>query len=584
MSYKTFRSFLIPDKATSIVEAQIKLAYLMLIANICKGFIFLYDAQYNHDGSGSFSSLLIIASFVVAIFILNRFPGVFKFGVHLSIVLTTAHIYYRTFNENVVVDVITIQAIFIVMIIGFYGLNAKWGAIYSFIAAAAPVLCHYVDFSFSGSLPLPEGLNDIYVGINFLVILVSTIYFHEALFGSLHEKDKLNRELSTASESKSIFLSTMAHELRTPLNSVIGIASLLIEDNKDSKQKGPLDILKFSAENLLALINDILDVNKLTAGKLELEEVSFNFYTLINSVATSMSYLVDEKSLSFKIDIDPDIETNVYEGDATRMSQVLFNLVGNAVKFTEKGGVTISTKLLDKKEGRHLIRFIIEDTGIGISESQQAVIFDPFVQASTNTTRKFGGTGLGLYIVKQLVEMFGSSLQLESKMGVGTRISFDFWLKEVPAESVVATTAKISSHGSLSRLKVLLVEDNMMNIYFMQQLFQRWNIHADIAENGQEAVDAIYAKNYDLILMDMHMPVMDGLEATRQIRKLGDPLKANTHIIALTASVSDEVRDKVRSSGMNDYLPKPFQLDDLREKLYHLAELQAASTTSVGIK
>jgi len=572
MNNSFFKSFLLSGGSKSILEAQLRLAYLMLCANVLKGFIFLYDAHYNHQGSGTVSALLIIAVFIASIFVLRAYPQLLKFGTHLSIILTAVHIYYRTFNDNIVSDVITMQAIFIVMIIGFYGLNAKWGAIYTFLVFIAPILVHYVDWGWPGAPALPEGLNDIYVGINFLVILISTVYFHGALFGSLHEKDRLNQELTIASDSKSVFLSTMAHELRTPLNSVIGIASLLIEDNKDAKQKEPLDILKFSAENLLALINDILDINKLAAGKLELEKVPFNFHALINSVATSMAYLVDEKSLYFKTEIDPEVKMNTYEGDATRMSQVLFNLVGNAVKFTERGGVTVSAKLQNRKNDLHLIRFMVEDTGIGISESQQQVIFDPFVQASTNTTRKFGGTGLGLSIVKQLIGLFGSSIQLESEEGKGTRICFDLWMKVVGAAPAAVPAAKIASEAQLSRLKVLLVEDNLMNIYFMQQLFLRWKIAAKIVENGQEAVDAVKEGDYDLILMDMHMPVMDGLEATRQIRRLADTQKATIHIIALTASVSDEVRDKVIVNGMDDYLAKPFQLDELRSKLLHLAE------------
>lgn len=254
------------------------------------------------------------------------------------------------------------------------------------------------------------------------------------------------------------------------------------------------------------------------------------------------------------------------------MSQILFNLVGNAVKFTERGGVTVSARLIEKKDDQHLISFVVEDTGIGISESQQQIIFDPFVQASTNTTRKFGGTGLGLSIVKQLIELFGSAIQLDSEEGKGTRIRFDLWIKVIGVVTASAPVAKTNSDEQLSRLRVLLVEDNLMNIYFMQQLFSRWQITAKIVENGQEAVDAVMDVDYDVVLMDMHMPVMDGLEATRQIRRLGDVQKSSIHIIALTASVSDEVREKVIRNGMDDYLAKPFQLDVLRSKLLQLAE------------
>ncbi|TDQ08662.1 ATP-binding protein [Pedobacter metabolipauper] len=569
-TFTKIKSFLIREPNSSILKAQLKLFYLMLGANVFKGFLYLYDAYDRHQGDGSGRALRLIITSVLLMGALRLFPRYIKFGIHWAVFGTILHLYYRIFNDDIGTDTIAMQAIVMVIISAFYGLNARWGLFYSVVACAAPILSHYIAFRWTGLEPLPENLNDCYIAINFVVILLSHVYFHNVLFGSLKEKDVLNDALAETADAKGTFLSTMAHELRTPLNSVIGIASLLIEDNENEKQKEQLDILKFSAENLLSLINDILDINKLAAGKLELESVSFNCFTLIKSVSTSTAAQAKGKALDFKVEVDQQIQTRIYLGDATRMTQILFNLVGNAVKFTQSGGIIVSAKLLSTIAEVDLIRFQVADTGIGISEKQQRTIFEPFVQASSSTNRKFGGSGLGLSIVKQLVEMFGSSINLESQAGKGTTIYFDLALKHAVIEESTGIKTESSVEVSLSTLNLLLVEDNMMNIYFMKELFRRWEIVADIAENGKEALDLVTKKLYDVVLMDMQMPIMDGIEATKRIRQLADPDKAATYIIALTASVSDEVRARVKESGMNDYLQKPFQLEELHVRLVKL--------------
>lgn len=565
------KSLLIPVGSTSIFEAQLKLFYLMLGANVFKGGIYLFDAYHNHQGDGSGRAVRLILTSILLIAALRAFPKYLKAGIFWAISSTVLHIYYRAFNENVGADVVTLQAIVMVIISSFYGLNARWGVFYTIVACAAPILCHYIGFRWTGLQPLPEGLNDVYIGINFLVILMSHVYFHGVLFRSLKSKEVLNKELKELADSKTNFLSTMAHELRTPLNAVIGIANLLVEEHKDQKEKEHLDVLKFSAQNLLSLVNDILDINKLDSGKLELDNAPFSCQILLSSVSASIAPQVKEKSLFLRLEVDPLLKEVTYSGDATRLSQVLFNLIGNAVKFTEKGGVTVSLMLLERGEEGDLMRFKVEDTGIGISESQQKVIFDPFMQASANTTRKFGGTGLGLSIVKQLIEMFGSEIQLQSSPGKGTAIHFDLFLKRSSEKLLKKENTMDTREVPLDKLRILLAEDNMMNIYFMRQLFKRWNMTIDVVENGEQALQSHTEKNYDLILMDVNMPVMGGIEATARIRKLTDASRASVHIIALTAEVSDEIKIKLKEHGMDDYLPKPFQLEELRAKLSELA-------------
>lgn len=559
----------------TLLDAQIRLFNLMLGANIIKGSIYWYDAMINHAGDGSGRAVRLMVTSTLMIFVLRKFPKIIYWGIHYAIVGTIAHIYYRVFNQGIGADVVSMQAIFMVIISAFYGLGKRWGAAYTIIATASVILIHYISYRFTGLHPLPQGLSDLYITVNWLVILLSHVYFHGVLFGNLKEGKLLSLRLAEVAEAKSNFLSTMSHELRTPLNAVIGIAGLLISDETNAKQKEQLDVLKFSAEGLLTLINDILDINKLDSGKLELEDTTFYLEPLMGGISGGMEFKAIDKGLTFKTFIDTKLKNKSFKGDPARLSQILYNLVGNAIKFTEKGEVVLSADVIENDKLNFVVRFKVSDTGIGITEDQQKLIFKPFQQATASTTRKFGGTGLGLAIVKQLVEMFGSQIKVESKPNKGTTFYFDLKMLQVEQQvQDIPDNNQLTNKADLSSLRVLLAEDNMMNIYFMKQLFKRWDITADVAENGAEVLELLEANTYDLILMDMHMPVMDGMQATEKIRQLSDTSKANIYIIALTASVSDQIQKRVIDCGMNDYLHKPFQLDELRIKLEQ--RLQAA--------
>jgi signal transduction histidine kinase/CheY-like chemotaxis protein len=552
--------------ATPLLEARLKLFYLMLAANVFKGLIYLYDALAHHHGNGGSRAVRLVLSSVLFIFILRKYPKLIDWGIHYAILATIVHIYYRVFNQSVGADVVALQAIFMVIISGFYGLGKKWGTVYTIIAFASLILCHYIPLRWNGLQPLPQQLNDLYVAVNCLVILMSHIYFHAVLYGNLRESKLLGERHAELAETKSNFLATMSHELRTPLNSVIGLAALLVSDGSNAKQREQLDMLKFSAEGLLTLINDILDINKLEAGKLELEQAPFDLARLLNGIAQGMMFKVEEKALRFEVRIDEQLEGKRFVGDAARMSQIIYNLVGNALKFTDRGRICLQVKILKSKDDEYHLRFSVEDSGIGISEARQKSIFEPFQQAEASTARKFGGTGLGLSIVKQLVERFGSEIKLKSTPGSGSIFYFDLVVKEdVSTSSLAYQPSAIDSDIDLSSLAVLLAEDNMMNIFFMKHLFKRWDIVADIAENGEEVLSMVSIKNYDIILMDMHMPIMDGIVATKRIRELTDSAKSGTYIVALTASVSDHIQARIKDYGMNEYLSKPFELEDLRK-------------------
>lgn len=370
-----------------------------------------------------------------------------------------------------------------------------------------------------------------------------------------------------ASTAKAQFLSTMSHEIRTPMNAVIGITHLLLEENPKESQIANLKTLQFSAENLLVLINDILDFSKIEAGKIELENIDFSLFELLNSVKHSLTYKTQEKGLKLLIRKDDNLP-NFIKGDPTRLSQILTNLMSNAVKFTEKGSVTIDIDVEHETAKKIAINFTVSDTGIGIPKDKIDIIFDSFSQANTKITRKYGGTGLGLAITKRLLEIQGSKIHVESVNGVGTkfyfRLEFDksFHQKKKSLYEPKNNLPFISLKGT----KVLIVEDNAINVLVASQFLKKWDVAFEVAENGEIAVEKVQQEDFDIVLMDLQMPIMDGYEATRTIRALGGKME-KLPIIAITASVMMQVREEVIKAGMNDYISKPFNPNEFYNKI-----------------
>jgi PAS domain S-box-containing protein len=374
-------------------------------------------------------------------------------------------------------------------------------------------------------------------------------------------------EAEQAAVAKTQFLSTMSHEIRTPMNAVIGITHLLMQNARED-QAEYLKILKFSAENLLVLINDILDFNKIEAGKITFEEVDFSLKDLLINIRAALLQKAIDKGIQLKLMMEDDLPEAV-KGDSVRIGQILTNLVSNAVKFTDYGRVTISASILKKDADSTTVTFEVKDTGIGIPQDKWNSIFDSFTQASPETTRKYGGTGLGLTITKRLLELQGSKIQLESAPGEGSTFYFDLRLKNSSFQFKKRTEPDmtIQKHPSLKGLKLLIADDNRINIIVAQQFFKRWDIESDVAENGVLAVQMVQQSDYDMVLMDLQMPEMDGYEATQSIRALSNDRFAHIPIIALTASAMLDIKDKAFSVGMNDYISKPFNPDELYRKI-----------------
>ena len=368
---------------------------------------------------------------------------------------------------------------------------------------------------------------------------------------------------------KEQFLTNMSHEIRTPMNGIIGFAKILEGTKLNDDQKQSVEAIKKAGQNLMVIINDILDFSKIEANKMTVEEANFSLSKTVDSVIELLTQNALEKKIKLLCDIDSAIHDELI-GDPTKLSQILFNLIGNALKFTEKGFVELVITEIEGNESESLLKFSVIDSGIGISKDKIDSIFESFNQASNETTRKYGGTGLGLTITRRLVELQGGQITAESIVSKGSEFTFSLKYKKASQiiESPVALNIKNISPDFLKDINILLVEDNELNQLLAVKVFEKWDKKIDIANNGVEAIEKISTNFYDIILMDIQMPGMDGIELTRYIRSsMGE--KSNIPIIALTAHATEGEERRCFENGVNDYLSKPYNFEELLNKLYH---------------
>lgn len=375
------------------------------------------------------------------------------------------------------------------------------------------------------------------------------------------------KKAEDAAFSKQQFMSTMSHEIRTPLNEVIGITNLLYQSNPREDQMDYINTLRFSANHLLSLVNDILDFNKMEAGKIVFEKTEFDLAGMLEEIKRSYSHRALEKGIYFALENSSDLPQTLI-GDPIRLNQILSNLLSNAMKFTSRGGVTLKASLKEKLDGKAVIEFSVADTGIGIPLDKQEVIFESYAQASADTTRKYGGTGLGLAICKRLVDLQGGTIGVTSEPDKGSvfTISLEYL---VPAREVRAadlTGAPDTMKGLVGK-RILVAEDNKINFFVANKFLESWGVIVTHVENGALALEEIKKQEFDLILMDLHMPVMDGIEATRIIRDSPDRKINQMPIVALTAAVMSEAHDKIENLAINDYVLKPFKPKDLYDRI-----------------
>ena len=396
-----------------------------------------------------------------------------------------------------------------------------------------------------------------------------------ALTSEIAERKRTEEELQSAkkaaeaaSRAKSAFLANISHEIRTPMNGIIGMAQILEFTELDTKQKEYLHDIQVSSQSLLSLINDVLDLSKIEAGRIELERTAFSLRGNISELLRTQVPQIQAKGLTIKIDIPSEIPDGI-TGDQFRLKQLLINLVGNAVKFTVEGGITLSVAMVVRYDDIALLRFSVTDTGIGITPEVLAKIFEPFTQADASTTRKFGGTGLGLTICTRLVELMGGKIEVESEAGAGStfHVVIPFVVNDLKNETPVSGESPQPPAQEGNPLNLLLVEDNEINRKFLTELLRREGHSVDTAENGGDALARWEQGRYDVILMDVQMPVMDGLEATRIIRAREEGAGCRVPIIALTARAMQDDREELLRQGFDGYVTKPMKIEALNEEI-----------------
>jgi signal transduction histidine kinase/CheY-like chemotaxis protein len=373
-------------------------------------------------------------------------------------------------------------------------------------------------------------------------------------------------EAEKATKSKSDFLSVMSHEIRTPLNAIISLSHLMDIDNDNDNEETQeyIDALKFSSESLNSLINDILDYNKMEAGKLRLEKVEFSLIDLLKNIRDSFKFKATSKGIQLLINLSENTPNRII-GDPTRLTQIFNNLISNALKFTDEGSVEVFAELKGIEDEKVTLEFFVKDSGIGISEDKIITIFEDFEQASSDTTRKYGGTGLGLAITRKLIEMHDSEIHVTSEVDKGTTFSFslDF---ELPESFDLLSANKIDTVFDLKKANILVVDDNYMNRLVLRRLFAKWNANFHEAENGNQACQKVNESEFDLILMDVHMDGMNGFECTEFI-KTRSLLNKNTKVIGMTAFRENDVDDYIKSPSLTEFINKPFDPKELLKKL-----------------
>lgn len=567
---------LLASESRAFQRSKIKIIYTFLIFAVLKSLIVIYIAWHHQQFFQMERAFIILLVYIIFLKFLLASGRYLQTIAHLMIFIGLLLTWSIVYLSDQSVNTPLLQIVFMIILSSFYLLGTRWGVFYAFFTTLPIIINiltgHFlIDMGMEKEVLVSPGF-EIIVILNFITIIVTIYLFNRAFIENLEEKEALNlqlrvavKEANQAAKSKSDFLSTMSHELRTPLNSVLGMTNMFLDDPESSEREENLEILKFSAVTLKSLINDILDFNKLDSNKVHLEALSVNLYKLVNDVCSSLYLTAKEKKIDLIVTIDESLKDQYVITDPVRITQVIYNLVGNALKFTTKGSVSVCLNVLKRDNDIINIKFSVVDTGIGINADQQELIFEAFNQASSSTSRNFGGTGLGLTIVKKVLLLFESDIQLESLEGSGSTFFFEIPFK-LDYAPVIEQEEILEIDYDLSHLRVLAAEDNSINRLLLKKIFTKWNNELIFAENGEEAIKKASEEVFDVILMDMYMPLIDGYAAARAIRNLPEPYK-NAYIIACTASVSNNLRDEIKAAGMNDYICKPFDTKELYSKL-----------------
>lgn len=420
-----------------------------------------------------------------------------------------------------------------------------------------------------------------------------TTYSNKTLFLNISDvspqksyQQELIKSKEAAEHSRKVkenFLANMSHELRTPVNGIIGLTSMLRKSTLDDQQKNVIDLLEVSSQSLLGVINDVLDISKIEAGKFSIIRKPNDLKGVVKSVFDLLKYKADEKNVELILEIAPDVPEAVMF-DALRLNQILMNLLSNAIKFTDRGYVKLQLSVLQKLNDNVKLKFSVIDSGIGIPSDRLTKIFDSFEQAEQDTIIKYGGTGLGLTIVKKLIELKGGELTVSSQVGSGSVFNFINWYTVTDKPKAVRDNDNSSLRAlePFNEVNVLVAEDNLVNQFMLSKMLKDWNVNVEIVDNGQKVIDKLMAKDFDLILMDTHMPEINGYQAAKNIRVNFAEPKRSIPIISLSAATFDHEQQQALSAGMNDVLAKPFQPYQLHEKMKKLLDAEAVKTKLLG--
>ncbi|PRZ26586.1 ATP-binding protein [Flavobacterium granuli] len=438
--------------------------------------------------------------------------------------------------------------------------------------------CYAGDFF--NYLPISDAQDELDVfcmGFNTYIEELKAVMVSKNLLETINKKLVEEKERSEQlAMARDEFLSSMSHEIRTPLNGILGFTDLLLGNSSlDAESKKQLDYIKISGDILLVIINDILDLAKIESGQITLYEKPFDLSKLTQLIYDTFASKIEGKEIDFKISIDKKVPA-ILNGDSIRVSQILFNLISNAVKFTPvKGKIRLKIKFNGEEAGFQHIKVTVKDSGIGIPSDKIEAIFEPFIQVSNDTARKYDGTGLGLTIIKKIISIMDGDIQVKSKLNVGTKFIVNLpFVKGIPngenIKSIKNNSKSVHAIDTGERIKVLLAEDNRINQILVQKVLSKFNFECVTVGNGSLAVEAVINGDFDVILMDIMMPIMNGYEATSIIRNLEDQTKKNIPIIALSAVVTGSVVEACSSTGIDRYLSKPFKSEELYNVIIEL--------------
>jgi signal transduction histidine kinase len=522
----------------------IRLEYLSLTLGVAL-FSRYFESVYPKDANRYIVNTVVYICLFYALIILVTPPWIFTKGIMPFLVVMFLYIGFAFYS--------CIRAV----------KYKRVGAVFALMSCGAMLMVFFIiNLHYFQIVHTDKGI--VFFGYVTFFFLQSLVLSHRFAYTLRKAAVEAQQGLRTKTE----FLSTMSHEIRTPLNVVIGMAHLLLRNTPRKDQEKNLNVLLFSANNLLSIVNDILDYNKIEAGKINFEMIPMDIASIAQHITGGLSSKAAEKNITLTSEIDSRITRKIIS-DPTRTSQVIYNLVHNAIKFTEEGSVKLSVQADKINEDSVTLTIRVADTGIGIEPEKQQLIFDRFTQADSSTSRSYGGTGLGLAITKRILQLQGVALNLQSEPGKGSVFYYTqvFALSNEPVVQEEQADNQGEPDKQLQDVSILVVEDNPFNILVAQSLLERSGAIVEVANNGEEALEKVQPGKYRLVLMDLNMPVMDGFEATRQLRARGVTLP----VIALTASLPAEVEKDVKSAGLTDIVVKPFNPDELfRVLLKHL--------------